>query len=105
MHSKYSNRNEIVFLILVQREPHAGRMGFRDIPQPTTLAERIALATRMKDELGLSMPVYVDSMRDESRELYSQLPGPVFIIAPDRRIIAKFPWAEASWIETALTAL
>jgi hypothetical protein len=103
LHAKFAHLSDVVFIVLVQREPHAGRMGFRDIAQPTTLAERTELANRLKDEFGLKMNVLVDSMDDASRALYSQLPGPLFIIGPNQQVIAKHPWMDAALIETEIS--
>jgi hypothetical protein len=74
-------------------------MGFRDIEQPSNLDARIELAKRLKEEFSLEMQVLVDPMTDASREQYSQLPGPLWIISPDQKIVAKFPWMDASLVE------
>ena len=103
LHEQFANRKDVVFVVLVQREPHAGRMGFRDIAQPSTLAERIELARRLQQEFSLDLTVLVDPMHDASRKLYSQLPGPLFIISPDQKVVAKYPWMDASLVSQFLT--
>jgi hypothetical protein len=84
----------VVFAVVEQREPHAGRMAFADIEQPSTFAQRLALARRLRDELEVTLPIYVDGMDDASRALFSDLPSPAFVIDRAGRIAKKLPWAE-----------
>lgn len=80
-------------------------MAFKNIAQPESLDARIALAVRMKNEYELPMQVLVDSMQDQSRAWFSDLPSPVFIIDQEGRIRNKFPWPEANQIESAVAEL
>jgi hypothetical protein len=105
LHEQLANRNDVCIVVVAQKEPHAGQMAFRDVDQPQAIDERRALAQRMKDELELPMLVLVDSMDDQSRERYSDLPSPAFVIDRDGRIAAKFPWADADQISAALAPL
>lgn len=89
-------------LIIYQKEPHAGQMAFKNIRQPESLEERIELAARMKDEYEMPMPVLVDTMKDQSRAYYSELPSPVFIINEQGLIQKKFPWPDVDQIRDAL---
>lgn len=84
----------MVFAVVEQREPHAGRMAFADLEQPATFAERLALARRLRDELEVTLPIYVDGMDDASRALFSDLPSPAFVMDRAGRIAKKLPWAE-----------
>jgi len=80
-------------------------MAFKNIAQPETFEQRCALAKRMKDEYELPMTVLVDSMEDQSRELFSDLPSPAFIIDDKGTIREKFPWADAETIGPAVNRL
>lgn len=93
----------MTFLVVEQKEPHAGRMAFEDIKQPATFAERCALAERMRDELEVTMPIYVDGMDDASRALFSDLPSPAFVIDREGRIADKLPWADPEPLGNAIT--
>jgi hypothetical protein len=84
----------VALLVVEQREPHAGRMAFRDVAQPATLAERCALARRMRDELEVPLPILVDGMDDASRALFSDLPAPAFVLDAKGTIVDKLPWAD-----------
>ena len=77
-----------------------------EILQLPTLAleERIELAGRMQEEYEMPMPVLVDTMEDQSRAYFSELPSPVFIINAQGQIQAKFPWPDVDQIRDALAA-
>jgi hypothetical protein len=94
----------VVFAVIEQKEPHAGRMAFADIAQPGTFAERCALAKRLRDELEVPLPIYVDGMDDASRALFSDLPSPAFLIGRDGRIFDKLPWADPAPLTATLEA-
>lgn len=80
-------------------------MAFADIAQPRTFAERCTLARRMRDELEVPLPIYVDGMDDASRALFSDLPSPAFLIDRDGRIADKLPWADPAPLAKALQAV
>jgi hypothetical protein len=94
-----------VFAVIEQKEPHAGRMAFADVAQPRTFVERVALARAIRDELEVTLPIYVDGMDDASRALFSDLPSPAFLIDRSGRIADKLPWADAAPLEAALATL
>ena len=77
-------------------------MAYKDIAQPETFAERCELAERMKSEFEMPMPVLVDTMRDDSRALFSDLPSPVYILDARGVVRAKFPWPDQVTIERAV---
>jgi hypothetical protein len=91
--------------VVEQQEPHAGRMAFTEIAQPTTFAERCALARRIRDELELPLPIFVDGMDDASRALFSDLPSPAFVIDRQGRIADKLPWADPELLRASLNEL
>ena len=103
MHNSFEeNGSNIAVVIVAQKEPHAGSLAFKDISQPETVAERTELAKRMKDEFELPMPVLVDSMKDTSRALFTDLPSPAFIIDEKGILRSKMPWAQSHEISTFL---
>lgn len=103
LQSSLAERDDVQLIIVAQKEPHVSRMAFRDIAQPQTLEERCDLASRMVAELELNIPVLVDDMDDRSRELFSDLPSPAFVIGPDGTVAAKLPWADEPQISRVLT--
>ena len=103
--AKFRQSGVAEILVVYQKEPHCGQMAFVNIGQPESNKARRQLAKRMKDEFELSMPVLVDSMEDQSRELFSDLPSPVFVLDTEGVIQAKFPWPEIELIEKAVNGL
>jgi hypothetical protein len=96
---------EAEILIVYQKEPHAGQLAFREVAQPESLEARIELAKKMKTEFEMPMKVLVDTMEDQSRALFSDLPSPVFIIDAKGVIREKFPWPESEQISQAVSEL
>lgn len=90
------------FVVVYQREPHAGQMAFKDVRQPETYEERRALAKKAKEELEIGLPLWIDTMEDLSRALFGDLPSPAILIGPDGVIRAKLPWAEPERVEPLL---
>lgn len=105
LQNMYAGSRDVTFLVVEQKEPHAGRTAFEDVKQPATFAERCALAERMRDELEVTMPIYVDGMDDASRALFSDLPSPAFVIDREGRIADKLPWADPEPLGNAITRL
>ncbi|MFK7770250.1 MAG: hypothetical protein AB8B55_23775 [Mariniblastus sp.] len=105
LHREYSSSNDAEILIVYQKEPHAGQLAFKEIEQPETVDQRRELAKRMKDEYELPMTVLVDTMEDQSRALFSDLPSPAFVIDSEGIVRAKFPWADAETIRPAVFEL
>lgn len=70
-----------------------------------TIDGRCQLARKMKNEFELPMKILVDTMEDQSRELFSDLPSPAFVIDADGVIRAKFPWPEVRLIEKVVAEL
>ena len=105
LHKKYSKSGDAEILIVYQKEPHPGQMAFKEIAQPESFEARVELAQKMKDEYEMPMTVLVDTMEDQSRALFSDLPSPVFIIDAKGVIQDKFPWPESKQIESAVAQL
>ncbi len=80
-------------------------MAFKEIAQPETFEARVKLATKMKNEYEMPMTVLVDTMEDQSRALFSDLPSPVFIIDAEGIIQNKFPWPYSQQIKTAVSKM
>ncbi len=92
----------MAFLVIEQREPHAGRMAFTTIEQPETFEARRALAVRIRDELEIPLPILIDGMDDASRAVFGDLPSPAFVIGRDGSIVDKLPWADPEAIAATL---
>ncbi len=80
-------------------------MAFAKIEQPTTFAGRCALARRIREELEVPLPIFVDGMDDASRALFSDLPSPAFVIDRRGRIADKLPWADPELLQKSVARI
>ena len=95
----------MVFFAIEQKEPHAGQLAFTEVEQPSTYAERQALAIRCRDELQIPFRILVDGMDDASRALFGDLPSPAFVIDSAGRVAEKLPWSDPDRIAEILKGL
>ncbi|MFN6195355.1 MAG: hypothetical protein ACK5BN_16210, partial [Planctomycetota bacterium] len=77
---------------MYQREPHAGQLGFADVEQPRTLAERAHLARRTLADNGLDVDVWIDGLDDASRFAFGALPNWAIVVDPAGIVRLKLPW-------------
>lgn len=89
-------------MVIEQKEPHVGALGFEKIEQPKTFEERRKLAILMRDEFEIPMRILVDGMDDASRVFFSDLPSPAFVIDHEGLIRDKLPWAEAETLSKSI---
>lgn len=101
----YKDNDSVRFVFVYQREPHARQMAFRDVPQPKTYTERVALARKTLDELNLDMDVWIDDMGDQSRFAFGDLPSWVVVVRPNGEIRRKAQWPEPEILEKILQDL
>jgi len=82
-----------LFIILYQREAHAGEYMFKEVEQPETIEGRIELARKSCDELGIATTVVIDDMNNSVRQAYGELPNSAYFIAQGGMIAHKEAWA------------
>lgn len=78
---------------------------FDAIEEPTTAAERAALARRFRDEVPGAIPVLLDELDNRTSAAYGDAPNSLFVIGPDGKISHKFMWASTRDAERALGEL
>lgn len=84
---------DVLFIVVYQREAHAGENIFADVEQPETYEQRKALAERACNELKVATTVVVDDMVNTVRRAYGRLPNSAFIIARGGEVVHKEAWA------------
>ena len=90
----------VTFIVLYQREAHAGEFMFRDVEQPEMMEERKELAEKACDELKIATTVVLDDMENSVREAYGSLPNSAYIIDRGGAIVYKEAWARpGGWPE------
>jgi len=80
-------------------------LAYRDIQQPENFEQRCELAARMKDEFEMPMDVLVDTMEDHSRQIFSDLPSPVYVMDSKGVVRAKFAWPDQEQIKSAVASI
>ena len=89
-------------VVVYQREPHPNQLGFRDVAQPATYAERCALAQKTREELQLDVEVWVDDLGDTSRATFGDLPNPAIVVDARGKVALKLAWCDPKVLEKAL---
>lgn len=59
----------------------------------------------MKDEFEMPMDVLVDTMEDQSRQIFSDLPSPVYVMDGKGVVRAKFAWPDQEQIKLAVASV
>ena len=93
---------DVLYVVVYTREPHARQMAFRDIPQPTSLKERRDLALKTKKAMRLDALFLLDEMGDPFRKLFGDVPSPAIFVDKGGRIADKLSWADASEVARVL---
>jgi len=87
----------VLFIVLYQRESHAGekrgRTDYSDIEQPETYDARLELAKKSCSELKIATKVVIDDMDNSVRETYGKLPNSAYFIEKGGKIHYKEAWA------------
>jgi len=78
---------------------------YKDITAPATIAERVALATKLRVEAPGQVPVLVDGMDDAIATAYGGLPNMAYVIAQGGKVSFKMPWAAVADVERELARL
>ncbi len=89
---------DVVFLVIYVREAHPGaRRG-----PSAGMAEKIALATEMKDAFGEHREILVDSIDGAMHQAYGSMPNMVYIVKPGGEVIYRCDWSFAKNIDKVL---
>ena len=117
MHAKYGN--EVQFIIIYTIEAHpvgsacpytgkewtssasADKQG-NSLSQPTTYDERVAQATQMVQELGITTPVLIDEIDNPVWCTYGPAPNTAYLIGTDGKILEKQHWYQPQQMEAAI---
>ena len=72
------------------------------LTQPATYEERVAQASQMSEELGLTVPVLIDEMDNAVWCTYGPAPNTAYLIDTDGTIVAKQGWYQPQLMEAAI---
>lgn len=80
-------------------------MGFKDVAQPKTAAERTALAQKTCDELRLDVDTWIDDLGDTARAAFGDLPNPAIVVDAGGTVRLKLPWCDPEALAKVLPEL
>ncbi len=78
---------------------------FREIDEPKTDEERVALARKFRAEVPGSIRVLIDPVDNRTSKAYGGLPNSAYVIGGDGRVAAKLPWASVIQVEQQLARM
>jgi len=85
--------DKVLFIVLYQREAHAGELRFEEIEQPEEYEARLELAKKSCEELSIATLVVIDGMDNAVREAYGGLPNSAYVIDKGGEVLYKEGWA------------
>jgi AhpC/TSA family len=94
--------DRVRFVMVNVREAHPGKT----LPQPTTLATKIAHAERLRDLHGFEFEVAVDDVDGTLHRTMSPKPNSAYLLAMDGTILFRAQWAnDTKALEAALNSV
>jgi hypothetical protein len=85
-------------IFLYTHEAHPGE----HYPHHTSMARKLAHACALRDELGVSRPILVDSLDGACHRAYGSMPNMTWIFARSGMPVYKSNWTDANSVENAL---
>jgi len=115
----YQDRVQFVVVYTTEAHPVGANSPYRDhewlsfpnwitgtrVPQPATLAERIAQAQWSSSTLKREDLILVDELDNRAWETYGAAPSPAFVINSAGVVVLSQPWVEPKGIRQALDQL
>ncbi len=95
LHAKYKDRAAFVTIYVKEAHPEdEWQMDSNEeqgicYPQPTTLAERVAIANDFTKHAKYEIPLYVDGIENQADDLYAAWPERLYVIDESGRIAYK----------------
>lgn len=74
-------------------------------PPHRTIADKIAVATRMREDLGMDMTVAVDDLEGSTHLAYGGLPYFAMVVRSDGLVIHRSQWASVTQLESVTSNL
>jgi hypothetical protein len=84
LYSRYKKKRFEFFLIYT-KEPHPGE----NIPQPTTVEERVKNAVRLKQEEKVNFPIFIDTPSNAVRNAYRGWANGIFVVNKDGVLVFR----------------
>jgi glutathione peroxidase-family protein len=90
LYARYKKKGFEFFLIYT-KEPHPGE----NIPQPTTIEDRVKNAVRLKQEEKVNFPILMDTPDNAVRNAYRGWSNGIFVVNKDGMLVFRSSWTNA----------
>lgn len=80
------------------REAHPGEL----IGPHQNMEQKLANARRLRDEVGIKRPIFVDDLEGTAHHAYGLLPNMTWVIGRGGRVVYKSDWTSARNVEAFL---
>jgi hypothetical protein len=78
---------------------------FRDVDEPATFEQRVALAKRFRAEVPGKIRVLIDTIDNRTATAYGGLPNSAYVIARGGKVTTKLGWAAVHDVDAELARL
>ena len=117
MYAKYGDRVHFVIIYIIEAHPIGSASPYRGgewtgkasvdqegfaLRQPITYEERVAQATQMVQELGITVPILIDEMDNPVWCTYGPAPNSAYLIDIEGSIVEKQGWYQPQLMEAAI---
>ena len=97
LYARYKKKGFEFFLIYT-KEPHPGE----NIPQPTTIEERVKNAARLKREEKVNFPILIDTPDNVVRNAYRGWSNGIFVVNKDGVLVFRSSWTHGPELSQVL---
>jgi glutathione peroxidase-family protein len=87
LYTRYKKKG-FEFLLIYTKEPHPGE----NIPQPTTIAERVKNAVQLKEEEKVNFPILIDAPDNAVRNAYRGWSNGIFVVNKEGVLVFRSSW-------------
>ena len=94
---KYADRG-VGSVFLYTHEAHPGE----NYPHLTSMSQKSAHAHALRDELGVSRPILLDSLDGACHRAYGSMPNMTWIFARSGTPVYKSDWTDSNSVENAI---
>jgi glutathione peroxidase-family protein len=100
LYARYKKKGFEFFLVYT-KEPHPGE----NIPQPTTIEERVKNAARLKQEERVNFPILIDTPDNAVRNAYRGWSNGCFVVNRDGLLVFRSSWTHGPELAQVLDDL
>jgi glutathione peroxidase-family protein len=97
LYTRYKKKG-FEFLLIYTKEPHPGE----NIPQSTSIEERVKNALRLKREEKVNFPILIDTPRNAVRNAYRGWSNGIFVVNKEGVLVFRSSWTHGAELAQVL---